>query len=131
MSRGPPPKKAIELALPIAQARGYVVFCKRERGSICDIVIFGEGVTIVVRLARTKRINQSLADMEAQFAGATACLVRIPKTDRRIREIWACDYHNNLRFFQITGTGLIEIGRDGKPAGINPPPADPGTREVI
>lgn len=121
----------MELALPIAQARGFVAFCKRERGSICDFLIFGAVETIVVRLARTKRINQSVADMEAQFAGAIACLGRIPAADRRSCEVWACDYYNNQRFFQITGTGLIEIGRDGRPAGINPPPADPGTREVI
>lgn len=131
MSRGPPPKKAIELALPIAQARGFVVSCKRERGSVCDIVIFGSVESNVVRLARTKRINQSVADMEAQFAGVTACFGRIPAADRRSREIWACDYYNNLRFFKISNPGLIEIGRDGKPIQDNPLPANPGTRGVI
>ncbi|MEN6360987.1 MAG: hypothetical protein ABFD59_13190 [Smithella sp.] len=131
MTRGPPPEKAIALALPIAQARGFAVFCKRERGSVCDIVIFNNAVTIVVRLARTKCINQSVADMEAQFAGAATCLGRIPAADRRSREIWACDYYNNLRFFQVNGTGFVEIGRDGKPVGNNDRPGDPGKKGVI
>lgn len=131
MTRGPPPEKAIAVALPIAQARGFAVFCKRDRGGVCDIVIFGDGVTIVVRLARTKCINQSLADMEAQFAGAATCLRRVPATDRRSREIWACDYYNNLRFFQVNGTGLVEIGRDGKPVPENGLPGDPGKKGVI
>jgi len=131
MTRGPPPEKAIALALPIAQARGFAVFCRRDRGGVCDIVIFSDGVTIVVRLVRTKCINQSVADMEAQFAGAAAFLRRVPATDRRSREIWACDYYNNLRFFQVTGTGFVEIGRDGKLPRNDDSPAGPGPRGVI
>ena len=105
MSRGPPPEKAIRLALPIAKARGFVTFCRRERGSICDFIILCPGLTAVVRLGRTKRLHGSLADMEFQFAGAAAGLRTVPPDPARSCEIWACDYYDNIRFFRVERTG--------------------------
>ncbi len=115
MSRGPPPEKAIRLALPIAKARGFITFCRRERGSICDFIILCPGLTAVVRLGRTKRLHGSLADMEFQFAGAAAGLRTVPPDPARSCEIWACDYYDNIRFFRVERTGLTEMGINGKP----------------
>jgi hypothetical protein len=122
MSRGPLPEKAFGLALPVARARGFVSFCKRERGGVCDFVIFGCDGTAVVRMGRTKRLHGSLAEMEALFAEALCGLRMVPKAPGRSCEIWACDYYGNLRFFRVESTGLAEIGRDGRPTGGTSPP---------
>ena len=96
-------------ALPIAKARGFVTLCQRKRGSICDFVILATGSTAVVRLGRTQRLHGSLADMEFQFAEPLARLRPVPPDPDRSCEIWACDYYENIRFFRVSGTGLIEI----------------------
>jgi len=117
MSRGPLPGKAIAFSLPIAEARGFVIFCRRERESVCDIMILGPGITTIVRIVRTKRLRGSMAEMEAQFAGAAAGLCTIPGDPGRVLEIWACNYYGNIWFFRVGHEGLAEIGRDGRPVG--------------
>ena len=64
MSRGPPPKKAIEFAIPYAHARGFVIFSRRQRECVCDIIILGSGRTTIVRLARTKHLRGSPAEID-------------------------------------------------------------------
>lgn len=115
MSRGPPPKKAIELAIPYAHARGYVIFSRRQRGSVCDLVILGSGRTTIVCMARSKHIRGSLAEMETQLAGAAAGLRSIPPDPGWVYEIWACNYYRGIRFFRVERARLLEIDRDGKP----------------
>ncbi|MGB9176728.1 MAG: hypothetical protein WCB46_08340, partial [Methanoregula sp.] len=139
MSRGPVPQKAIDTALPIAKARGFVMLCRRYHGSVADFIIadfFGR--TTIVRICRTKRLNELVAGMAVQFRPAIAGLSRVPPSPGRSCEIWAVDYYRNIRFFRLTDTALVEIGQDGNllagpagaggnplplPAGESPPPA--------
>jgi hypothetical protein len=142
MSRGPVPQKEIEIALPIARARGFVILCRWYHGSVADFIIAEfAGRTTIVCICRTKRLNELVAGMAAQFGTAIAGLSRVPPSFGRSCKIWAVDYYGNIRFFRLVGTDLVEIGRDGSslagsagaggnlsslPPGKSPPPAIEG-----
>jgi hypothetical protein len=117
MNRGPPPQSAIDAALKIALARGFVTCSKRGRGSVCDFIIHIAGYTAVILVLRSRRLHGSLAEMEAQAAEAIARLRLVPEDPCRSRELWACSPHGVLRFFRVLNNGLIELDRDGKPFG--------------
>jgi hypothetical protein len=113
MSRGPLPQKGIELAMPVAQARGFVILCRHYYGYVCDLVIAEPGRTTIVRVYRAKRLYDTVAGMARQFRTGIAGLSRVPPDICRSLEIWVCDYYGNLRFFRVAGEGLIEILRTG------------------
>lgn len=48
MRMGPVPEKAIELLLPVARARGFVIRCARNRKGGIDLVIAAPGLTAFV-----------------------------------------------------------------------------------
>jgi hypothetical protein len=114
MSRGPIPKKAIDVALRIAETRGLVSLCRRGRDSICDLVVHEQGITINVMVRRSRRLHCSLAEMESQFPESLARLRLVPEDPCRSRELWACSPYGTLRFFRVTQTGLVELDRTGK-----------------
>ena len=127
MTKGPVPKKAIDIALPVARARGLVILCQRHRGSIASFVIAGPGWTAIVYLGRTRRLSDLPGGIANQFGHGLAGLQRIPPAPNRSCEIWACDYSGNLRFFRLIRSGVVEIdirGRVFEPvtgAGVDPP----------
>jgi len=110
------PKKAIEAALPVARARGFVILCERHRGSIASFVIAGPGGTAIVYVGRTRLLNNLPGDIEAQFGYGMAGLRRVPPAPGRSCELWACDYYGNLRFFRLEGAGVVEIDMNGRAA---------------
>jgi hypothetical protein len=114
MTKGPVPRKAIEVAMPVARARGFVILCERHRGSIVSFVIAGPGWTAIVYMGRTRLLNNLPGDIDAQFGYGMAGLRRVPPAPGRSCELWACDYYGNLRFFRLTGTGVVEIDREGR-----------------
>jgi hypothetical protein len=114
MTKGPVPKKAIEVAMPIARSRGFVILCQRHRGSIASFIIAGPGWTTIVYLGRTKRLNELPGNIDVQFGYGFAGLRRVPTAPGRSCEIWACDYYGNLRFFRLAGAGVVEVGLDGR-----------------
>jgi hypothetical protein len=113
MNRGPLPQKGIDIAMPIALARGFVIFCKHYYGYVCDFIIAEPGRTTIGRMIRTKRLYDTVAGMARQFRTGIAGLSRVPPDLCRSLEIWACDYYGNLRFFRLVGGGLVEIRQDG------------------
>lgn len=113
MSRGPP-AKAIDTALPIASARGVVTICSRGRGGVCDIMIHAAEYNAVVMVVRCRRLHGSLGEMEREFAEHLARLRLVPAGLCRSLEHWACNYYGGVRFFRISGPGLIEIDRHGE-----------------
>src|SRR5512137_2125286 len=115
MNRGPLPQKGIEIAMPVALARGFVILCRHYYGYVCDLVIAEPGRTTIVRVFRTKRLYDTVAGMAGQFRTGIAGLSRVPPDPGRSLEIWACDYYGNLRFFRLRGTDLVEIRQDGIP----------------
>ncbi|OPX65167.1 MULTISPECIES: hypothetical protein [unclassified Methanoregula] len=113
MNRGPWPEKAMEIAMPYANARGFVILCKRYHGCVCDFIIAEPGQTTIGKATRTKRLFDTTAGMAAQFPSAIAHLSRVPPDPGRSCEIWACDYYGNIRFFRSAGTGFVEINQHG------------------
>jgi hypothetical protein len=113
MRKGPVPVKAVGIALPAALARGFVILCQRNQTSEIDLVIAGPGRTAIVCICRTKQLNETPDVMEAQFRIIIAALRRVPLCPGRCCEIWACDYYGNIRFFRLTDSSFVEIGRDG------------------
>ncbi len=124
MSRGPP-TKSIDVALPVAWARGYVIMSRRERGSVCTFEIHVAAYTAVVLVVRCRRLHGSLAEMETQYPEQLARLRLVPQGICRSLELWACSPYGGIRFFRVSGTGLVELGRDG---GLPGSPATPGGR---
>jgi len=117
MKRGPLPKKAIDIAIPFALARGFLIFCRRTHGSVCDFNILSPGRTTLVAIARAKNLYGSLAEMAAELASTAADIRAMPPDPTRVFEIWACNYYKGIRFFRVERTGLVELDRDGKPFG--------------
>ncbi len=116
MTRGPPPQSAIDDALKIAWARGFVTLCHRCRGSACDFVIHAVTYTAVVMIVRSRRLHGTLAEMQAQCAEPLARIQLVPQGLCRSLELWACSPYGGIRFFRVSGTGcLAELRRDGEP----------------
>jgi len=113
MNRGPLPHKAIEIAMPVALARGFVILCRHYYGYVCDMIIAERGRTSIVRIIRTRRLYDTVAGMAGQFRAGIAGLCRVLSDPGRSLEIWASDYYGNLRFFRVAGTGLQEIDQHG------------------
>jgi len=113
MTKGPVPQKAIDIALPVARSRGFVILCQRHRGSIASFVIAGPGWTAIVYLGRTRRLNNLPGEIASQFGYGLAGLCRVPPAPGRSCEIWACDYYGNLRFFRLAGADVVEIDMNG------------------
>jgi hypothetical protein len=136
MTKGPVPRKAMEIVLPIAKARGFVILCQRHRGSIASFIIAGPGWTTIVYLGRTKRLNELPGNIASQFGHGLAGLRRVPPAPGRSCELWACDYYGNLRFFCLAGAGVVEIDREGRViepvAGTGEdPPRSPARRSPV
>jgi hypothetical protein len=113
MSRGPMPQKGIDIALPVARARGFVILCRHYYGYVCDLVIAESGRTSIVRIVRTRRLYDTVAGMAGQTGTTIAGLCRVPRDPGRSLEVWAADYYGNLRFFRVLGSGIVEISRAG------------------
>ena len=115
MSRGPRPHRALADAIPIAQLRGVIQMSGLGPERIYDISIVSK---IPVTFARVMFAPQILGAIE-QIAGDfkdEIDMLRIIARDAAISaELWLRSKHGTWRFFLVTGTGLIEIGRDGKP----------------
>ena len=52
--------------------------------------------------------------MEAQCAEPLARLRLVPPGLHRSLELWACSPYGGIRFFRVSGTGLIELRLDGE-----------------
>jgi hypothetical protein len=129
MKKGPAPKNGIDIALPIAWARGFVTLCARGRGSVCHLVIHAEGYTAVVAIQRLRRLHGSIAEMEIACREIIAGIKLVPPGLCRSLEIWAYNDYGTCRFFRIMGTGLIELMKDGEAMNGkgNSPDGTPGT----
>jgi hypothetical protein len=117
MKRGPLPKKAIEIAIPFALARGFLIFCRRTHGSVCDFNILSPGRTTLVTMARAKNLYGSLADLAAELSSTSAGFRTMPPDPTRVFEIWACNYYKGIRFFRVDPVGFVEIDKNGNPFG--------------
>ena len=87
MNRGPLPQKGIDIAMPVALARGFVILCRHYYGYVCDLIIAEPGRTTIVRVFRTKRLYDTVAGMAGQFRTGIAGLSRVPRDPSHSQEI--------------------------------------------
>lgn len=129
MSRGPPPDKGFEVALPLAERRGQVMFFQRISQDFCDFMIKGAGFIAFVRLRLADRLHGPIREIGAEFAGTITGLGTFPASLQIFRELWLYSRRGALRFFRLGAAGLFEIDCfgipfvDGKPVVAVPAPA--------
>jgi hypothetical protein len=117
MSRGRPPAKGIDEALPIARARGRVMEIVQNGDTPAMFVIVADGKVIFIYIRRADPFRVTPAEMEAENRGVLAMIRTLPASADIIREFWPYSKAGTLRFFRVEDSWLLEIGRDGRPLG--------------
>jgi hypothetical protein len=114
MTRGRPPQKALDEALPIAQARGNLLRFLEEPAFDCDYMFLATDRLCIVRVKRTRHLWCTPGQMEAQCGEAIQQFRHLPVPAFVSREIWFWSPYSVFRFFRIEDAGLVELDRDGK-----------------
>lgn len=115
MTRGRPPLKGLDVAIPIARERGKVMEIVQTKDNPCEFVIIGNGIVGMVRVRKTRRLHSTIAQIEADFPEAIANARTIPGGRPVSRELWLYSRFCVLRFFRILDDGIIELDRHGIP----------------
>jgi hypothetical protein len=115
MSRGRPPSKGIDEALPIARARGRVMEIVQNGDTPAMIVIVADRKVFFIYVRRADPFRVTPAEMEAENREVLATIRSLPASADIIREFWAYSRAGTLRFFRVEDSWLPEIGRDGLP----------------
>jgi len=113
MSRGFPSQKALDASLPIAQARGVVIFFRQDHGTPGDFQINGPGDNVVVRVKRTRRIHCTIPEITIQNSELIALLRTAILSPGTSREFWLWSPYGTMRFFRVENACLVEQDRHG------------------
>ncbi|MFA5213727.1 MAG: hypothetical protein WC406_10360 [Methanoregula sp.] len=119
MTRGPAPVIWKDSALPVANVRGHVMIFAHSARNLADFVIVGSGTLASVRMRKVRCLHSPPENIEAELRNEVSMLRRIPGGSVS-RELWPYSRYGVLRFFRVEGTGLVEIGADGKMIVISP-----------
>ena len=119
MSRGIPSQKALDAALPVAQARGEVMFFRQDPGTPCNFLINYAGGGVVVRIRRARRLYCTIPEIIAQNIESLDRLRSATLSPGITREFWLWSPYGTMRFFRVEDVGLIELDRKGEP--LKPP----------
>lgn len=115
MTRGRPPQKGLDVAIPIAQERGKVMEFRQSSENLCEFLIIGNGCLAVVRVRKARRLHGTIVDVETDFSDTVIQARTIPCGGPVSRELWLYSRFCVMRFFRIMDTGLTEIDRYGLP----------------
>jgi hypothetical protein len=115
LSRGPVPGNGFDVAIPLAERRGRVMFFQRMSQDFCDFMISGAGFIAFVRLRLAGRLHGPVAEISADFSGTIAGLGSFPVNVQIFRELWLYSRRGALRFFRLGAAGLVEIDCFGIP----------------
>ena len=121
MSRGPLPARGLDAALPVALARGHVMFFRRTRGYTADLMVSGNGILAIIAIRNAPQLYGSLADLEAEFRQAIALLRLHPAGGPVSRELWLYSRYGALRYFRVEDPGIVELCADGSVMKAVPP----------
>jgi hypothetical protein len=121
MTRGPPPKKAIDLALKIAKGQGDVRDAAGISGFRCDFMIFLAFVTIYVRVKRVYAVVRDPGEIAREFAEAVRQIRAVPQTAATSRQIWVVTPWDTVQYFLVLDDRIIEINADGMPVPVGGP----------
>ena len=120
MSRGPPSRRALADAIPIARQRGTIQVAGRGPEKLYDITIVSALPVAFVRVSYCDRIHAPAAELARVFQDILIQLRQISKHEFISRELWLRSRHGTWRFFRLRAECLVELGRDGQPlAGKN------------
>ena len=115
MSRGIPSQKALDAALPVAQARGEVMFFRQDPGTPCNFLINYAGGGVVVRIRRARRLHCTMPEIVTQNSESLDLLRSAVLSPGITREFWLWSPYGTMRFFRVEDAGLIELDRKGEP----------------
>jgi len=114
MTRGRPPQKALDEALPIAKSRGDLLEFKEKPAFDCDFMFLAADRFCIVRVKRTRHLWCTPEDLEAQCTDTIAKFRHIHSPAFLSREIWFWSQYGVFRFFRIENAGFVELDKDGK-----------------
>ncbi|MEN6442170.1 MAG: hypothetical protein ABFC71_00260 [Methanoregula sp.] len=116
MSRGPRPRRALSDAVIIAQQRGTV---QQHAGnapeSLYDFAIVGTTPVAFVRVKFAARILETISHIAEDFQDEIRRLRAVARDAAISLELWLRSRHGTWRFFRVTGDGLAELDRNGRP----------------
>jgi hypothetical protein len=115
MSRGPKPRRAYKVAIPIAGRRGKIQMAGNGPENLFDFIIISAVPVAFVRVKYAGRILVPLTEITAEYHEEILRLKSISHDTTISRELWLCSKHGTLRFFRIIADGLVELDRDGQP----------------
>jgi hypothetical protein len=128
MTRGRPPQKGLDVAIPIAKERGRVMEFRQTSENLCEFLIIGNGCLAMVRLRKARRLHGTIAEVEADFSDAVTRARTIPCGGPVSRELWLYSRFCVMRFFRVGDSGLVELDRHGLP--LAPAIAGPAVPET-
>ena len=115
MTRGPPPANGFDAAIPVARARGRMMRLLSSPGNFGDFLIAGGGWLILARLRFSRRLHATLVEIAAEYRSAIDELRSVPAGGPVSLELWLYSRLLALRFFRLSGEGIVEIDRHGVP----------------
>ncbi|MFA6226831.1 MAG: hypothetical protein WC620_11840 [Methanoregula sp.] len=111
MSRGPPSRRALAEAIPIAHQRGIFQVAGRGPENLYDFTIVSAIPVAFVRVTYCSRIHAPVAELLMEFQDELHQLRMVTRHDAISRELWLRSRHGTWRFFCLTSNCLIELGR--------------------
>ena len=114
MTRGPRPRKALEEAVPIAKARGFVQMAMSGPERIFDIAIVSKIPITFVSVMFAPKILATIPELVEYYKQDLARLRLIARDAAVTAELWIRSRHGTWRFFQVMPSTLVEIDREGK-----------------
>lgn len=113
MSRGPWPKKTLDLAEEIALRRGAVYRCTRYRYSPFDLIIFEDWRDVYVKVRNNDRPVFHPVEVLDMFRDDLTRLHRMPLTRVTAREFWLRLQYRRWQHFLLCADSLVEIQANG------------------
>ncbi|PKL58169.1 MAG: hypothetical protein CVV34_03730, partial [Methanomicrobiales archaeon HGW-Methanomicrobiales-5] len=101
MTSGPRPKKAIVEAWTIAARRGPVLDVSRQRGFLCDLLLFPGTRVVFIRVGRSRTHACEPCEIERPFRGAIRELRAVPQDAATCREIHIIAPWGAWQYFRI------------------------------
>jgi hypothetical protein len=120
MSQGPPSRRALADAIPVARQRGTIQMAGHGPEKLYDFTIVSVLPVVFVRVSYCAHIHAPVTELAKEFKDSLDRLCLITKHESILRELWLRSRHGTWRYFRLFAECLVELGRDGQPlAGRN------------
>jgi hypothetical protein len=114
MSRGPPSRRALAEAIPVARQRGTVQMARPGPEKLYDLSIVSGIPLAFIRVSYCAQIFAPVAELAIEFRDELVRLRRIAGHQSISRELWLRSRYGRWRFFRLSDDYLVELGQDGK-----------------